>query len=146
MAPFPGSSSASEGGKDPDYSIYEPLGKTSETTRTLFRELKTLVESWGNVRTDVFPSEMSFKYVAAPGNKKPVVAYVNVRIRNGLRVLIREKYVRDMPFEDRFTRPCHNGTFREINIRDREDIRKAEPLLRAAYDNLCGSRDHTESP
>ena len=121
------------------YSIYEPWNKASEETRTLFRELETLVESLGSVRTDAFKSEMSFKYMAVPGNRKPVVAYVYLR-RDGIRVFIHEKHLRDIPPEDGFTRPNVSGPYREITIRDREHIRRAEPLLRAAYDSLSDSR------
>ena len=131
-------------GTDP-YSIYEPWNKASEETRTLFRELETLVKSLGSVRTDAFKSEMSFKCIAAPGNRKPVVAYVHLG-RDGLRIFIREKHLRDIPPEDGFTRPYDRGRYREIGIRDSEHIRRAEPLLRAAYDSLSDSREHVESP
>ena len=138
------------GPSDPDvgidpYSIYEPWHKASEETRTLFRELETLVKSLGSVRTDAFKSEMSFKCIAAPGSRKPVVAYVHLG-RAGLRIFIHEKHLRDIPPEDGFTRPYGRGRNREIAIRDREHIRRAEPLLRAAYDSLSGSREHVESP
>ncbi len=146
VAPLLAGSSARDVGEDPDYSIYEPWDKTSEETRTLFRELKTLVESLGNVRTDAFKSEMSFKCMATPGNKQPVVAYVHLRMRNGIRVNIQEKHLRDIPLEDGFTRPYDRGQYREIAIRDREHIRRAEPLLRAAYDSLSESGEHAESP
>ena len=122
-------------GEDPDYSIHEPWGKTSEETRTLFHELEKLVKSLGSVRTDVFKSEISFKCTAAPGDKPPVVAYVHLRVRSGLRVHIHGKHLSAIPLEDGFTRPYHGG-YREIAIRDREHIRRAEPLLRAAYDDL----------
>ena len=131
--------------EDPDYSIYEPWDKTSEETRILFRQLKTFVESLGSVRTDAFKSEMSFKCVAHP-NREPVVAYVQLRIRNGLRVLIHRKHLSDDLLADGFTRPYDGGRYREITVRDGEHIRKAEPLLRAAYDRLSGSREHAESP
>ncbi len=125
-------------GNDPDYAIYENWRKTSEETRILFRELKTLAESLGSVRTDVFKSEMSFKCMAAPGKRPPVVAYVYLLVRNGIRVYIYEKYVRDIPIENDFTRHYDDGKYRyrEISIRDREHLLKAEPLLRAAYDRL----------
>ena len=130
-------------GEDPDYSIYPPWNKTNEQTRTLFRELKTLVESLGRVRTDAFKSEMSFKCLAAPGNGEPVLAYVHLRIRGGLRVLVYETHVRHILPEDDFTRSHHSGKLREIIIRDGKQIRRAEPLLRAAYDNLS---KHGDSP
>ena len=133
-------------GEDPNYSIYEPWNKTTEATRTLFRELKSLVESFGRVRTDAFRSEMSFKCMAAPGGRPPVVAYVQLRIRNGLRVLIHGKHLRDIPLEDGFTRPYEGGKYREITIRNDADIRRAEPLLRAAYDSLGGQSGQADSP
>ena len=123
-------------GHDSDYAIYENWRKTSEETRILFRELKTLAESLGSVRTDVFKNEMSFKCMAAPGKRPPVVAYVYLLVRNGIRVYVYEKYMRDIPIENDFTRPYDGGRFREITIRDREHLFKAEPLLRAAYDRL----------
>ena len=132
-------------GNDPDFSIYEPWNKTDDATRTLFRELRTLVESFGNVRTDAFKSEMSFKCVAHP-HGEPVVAYVHVRVRNGLRVLIHRKHLSDDLLADGFTRACNDGRYREIAIRDREHIRKAEPLLRAAYDGLGKPQEHGETP
>ena len=142
-APQPTVSSLARAEEDPDYSIYPPWNKTNEETRTLFRELKTLVESLGKVRTDAFKSEMSFKCLAAPSNSEPVVAYVHLRIHDGLRVFVYETHVRRIPLEDGFTRPCDRGRMREITIRDDEHIRGAEPLLRAAYDSLS---EHGESP
>jgi hypothetical protein len=142
-APQPTVSSPSRAEEDPDYSIYPPWNKTSEETRTLFRELETMVESLGKVRTDAFKSEMSFKCLAAPSNSEPVVAYVKLRIHDGLRLLIYETHVRDIPLEDGFTRPYDRGRMREIAIRNEEHIRKAEPLLRAAYDSLS---EHGGSP
>ncbi len=125
-------------GNDPDYAIYKNWNKTTEETRTLFRTLKTLAESLGNVRTDAFKTEMSFKCMAAPGTRPPVVAYVYLLVRNGIRVYIYEKHVHDIPLEDGFTRPYDDGQYkyREISIHDREHIRMTEPLLRAAYDRL----------
>ena len=120
---------------DPDYSIHEPWDKTSEETRTLFHELEKLVKSLGSVRTDVHKSEISFKCTAAPGDKPPVVAYVYVRVRSGLRVHIHGKHLSAISLEDGFTRP-YSGGYREIAIRDRKHIQRAEPLLRAAYDDL----------
>ena len=140
-APQPAVSSHARAGEDPDYSIYPPWNKTNEETRTLFRELKTLAESLGKVRTDAFKSEMSFKCLAAPGNKEPVVAYVKLRIRDGLRVHVYETHVRHIQLEDGFTQPHHSGKLREIIIRDGKEIQKAEPLLRAAYDNLAKQGD-----
>ena len=122
-------------GEDPDFSIYEPWAKTSEETRTLFRELEKLAKSLGSVRTDVFKSEMSFKCTAAPGARPPVIAYVHVRVRSGIRVHINDKHLGSIPLEDGFTRLKRDGD-REIIIRDREHVRRAEPLLRAAYDSL----------
>lgn len=133
-------------GGDPDYSVYEIWTKTSEETRILFRELKTVAESLGSVRTDAFKSEMSFKCTTAPGNRPPVVAYVNLRVRNGIRVLIQENHLRDIPLEAGFTRPYDGGRYREITIRDMEHIQRAKPLLRAAYDSLSESRGRAESP
>ena len=132
-------------GDDPDFSVYEPWGKTDEATRTLFRELQTLVESFGSVRTDAFKSEMSFKCVAHP-NGEPVVAYVQLRVRNGLRVLIHRKHLSDDLLADGFTRACSGGRYREIAIRDGEHIRKAETLLRAAYDSVGKPQEHGETP
>ena len=132
-------------GNDPDFSIYEPWNKTDDATRTLFRELRALVESFGNVRTDAFKSEMSFKCVAHPTGE-PVVAYVHLRVRNGLRVRIRSKHLSDDLLADGFTRACNDGRDREIAIRDGEHIRKAEPLLRAAYESLGRAQEHGETP
>ncbi len=128
-------------GEDPDYSIYPPWNKTSDETRTLFRELKTLVESMGKVRTDAFKSEISFKCLAAPSNNEPVVAYVHLRIHDGLRVLVYETHVRHIPLEDGFTRHQQSGKLREIIIRGGKELQRAEPLLRAAYDNLAKQGD-----
>ena len=123
-------------GEDPDYSIYKTWDKTSEETRTLFHELEKSVKSLGSVRTDVFKTVISFKCTAAPGDKPPVVAYIHLRVQSGLRVHVHEKHLSSIPLEDGFNRPYHRG-YREIVIRDREHIRKAKPLLRAAYDDLC---------
>ncbi len=126
---------------DPDYSIYEPWNKSSEEMRTLFRELEKLVKSLGSVRTDFRKSEISFKCTAAPDKKPPVVAYIHLRVRSGLCVYIHGKHLSAISLDDDFTRP-YNRVYREITIRDREHIRRAEPLLRAAYDDL---REHGHS-
>ncbi len=139
VAPHLSRFSAPGVGEDPDYSVYQDWGKASEESRTLFRELKTSVDQLGSVRTDASKTVISFKCMAADGNHAPVIAYVYLRVRSGLRVLIHEKHVRDIPLEDGFTRPNDGGQYREIVIRDREQIRRAEPLLHAAYDSLCRS-------
>jgi hypothetical protein len=122
-------------GANSDYSIYPNWGKTSEETRTLFHELEELAKAIGSVRTDVFKSEISLKCTAAPGDKPPVVAYVHLRVRGGIRVHIHGKHLSAFPLEEGFTRPYHRK-YREIIIEDQEHVRKAEPLLRAAYDDL----------
>ena len=103
------------------------------------------MESFGNVRTYAFKSEMSFKCVAHP-NGEPVVAYVHLRVRKGLRVLIHRQHLSDDLLADGFTRACNGGRYREIAIRDGEHIRKAEPLLRAAYDSVGKPQEHGETP
>ena len=123
-------------GEDPDFSIYKNWDKTSEETQTLFHELEKSVNSLGSVRTDVFKTVISLKCTAAPSDKPPVLAYVHLRVQSGLRVHIHEKHLSSIPLEDGFTSP-YDGSYREIVIRDREHIRKAGPLLRAAYDALC---------
>ena len=120
-------------GKDPDYCVYQDWAKASRESRTLFRELKTLVDQFGPVRTDTAKTVISFKGMAGAGHRPPVFAYVYVRVRSGLRVLIHEKDMRDIPLEDGFTRPNDRGRYREVVIRDREHIRRAEPLLHVAY-------------
>ena len=126
-------------GVDPDYSVCPYWVKASEETRTLFLELKKLVDQLGEVRTDPVATGISLKCMAAAGNRMHVIAHVNLRVRSGLRVLIHEDLVRDMPLEDGFTRPWTGGPYRELVIRDREQIRRAEPLLHAAYDGLSRS-------
>lgn len=145
VEPPPRPTVPAESGEDPDYSIYAPWDKAGEATRTLFRELKTLVESFGSVRTDAFKTVMTFKWMAALRDRKPVVAYVHLR-RDGLRVHVHEKHLRDTPLADSLARPDKDGRYREITIRDAEHARRAEPLLRAAYDNLRESWEHAESP
>ena len=128
----------------PNYSEYKNWNKTDEKTRDLFRKLETSMTSLlGKVRPDAFKHYVSFKCTAAPGDRPPVIAYVRLRVRDGLRVLIYETHVRDIPLEDGFTRPYDRGRMREIIIRDEEHIRKAAPLLRAAYDSLS---EHGGSP
>ena len=108
--------------------------RIAEESRTLFRELKTLVDQLGRVRTDAATTVISFKCMAAADHRAPVFAYVRVSIRSGLRVLIHEKHVRDIPLEDGFTSPNDGGQYREIVIRDREQIRRAESPV------ACGLR------
>lgn len=132
-------SSAPRAGEDPDYSVCPDWVKASEGTRTLLHELKTLVDQLGEVRTDPVATGVSFKCMAAAGNRMQVIAHVYLRVRSGLRVLIHEDLVRDMPLEDGFTHPWAGGPYREIVIRDREQIRNAESLLRVAYHRLSRS-------
>ena len=145
VAPHLSRSSAPGAGEDPDYSVYQGWGKASEESRTLFRELKTSVDQLGRVRTDASKTVISFKCMAAAGNRETVIAYAYLRVRSGLRVLIHEKHLRDIPLEDGFTRPNDRGKHREIVIRDRDQIQRAEPLLHAAYDRLSTSTSYIES-
>ena len=80
-----------------------------------------------------------------PRRRAPVFAYVYLRVRSGLRVPIHEKHARDVPLEDGFTRPNDGGKCREIVIRNREQIHRAEPLLNAAYASFCRSTSQMES-
>ena len=119
----------------PDYSIYEFWNKTNEGTRTLFHELEKLVESLGSVRTEAHKTTITFSCTL--GNRSRVVAYVRMRVLDGLRVRIHGEYLSAVTtLEDDFVRPVNSG-LREIAIRDREHIRRAEPPLRAAYDHLA---------
>ena len=130
------------GGDAPDYSRYKNWDKISEETRTLFRELEEIAKSIGPVRTDPSRNVLSIKCIAAPGDKPRVIAFVHLRTRAGIRLHIHGKHLSHIPLENGFTRPIDRG-YREVAIRDREHIRKAEPLLRAAYDNLS---KHGHSP
>ncbi len=56
-----------------------------------------------------------------------------------------EKHARDVQLEDGFTRPNDGGKYREIVIRNREQIHRAELLLNAAYASLCRSTSQIES-
>ena len=134
IAPHQSRSSAPGAGEDPDYSVYQNWDEASEKSRTLFRELKTLVDQLGRVRTHTSKSMISFKCMAAADN----IAHVELR-RTGLRVRIHEKHLHNIPLEDGFTRPYDRGQYREIVIHDREQIRRAKPLLQAAYDSLSRS-------
>lgn len=145
VAPRLSKSSAPGAGEDPDYSVYPGWVKASEESRALFRELKTMADQLGRVRTDVATTVISFKCMAAGVHRAPVFAYVYLRVWSGLRVLIHEKHVRDIPLEDGFTRPNDGGQYREIVIRDWEQIRRAEPLLRAAYDRLSRSTSYRQN-
>ena len=126
---------------DPDYSIYEPWDKTSKGSRALFHELRKLVESMGSVRTDAHKTVITFS--CTTGDRSRVVAYVRVRVQSGLRVHIDGKHLSAIPLEDGFTRPIDRG-YRQIVIRDREDVRRAEPLLRAVYAAVDGE-EHAKS-
>ena len=103
------------------------------------------MDQLGRVRTDVATTVISFKCMAAAVHRAPVLAYVYLRVRSGLRVLIHEKHVRDIPLEDGFSRPNDGGQYREIVIRDRGHIRRAEPVLHAAYDSLSRSTSYIEN-
>ena len=136
VAPRLPRSSAPGAGKGPDYSVCPDWVKASEKSRTLFRKLKTLVDQLGEVRTDPVATGVSFKCMALAGNRIQVIARVYLRARSRLRVFIHEDLVRNMPLADGFTPPWAGGPYREIVIRDREQIRRAEPLLHAVYDSL----------
>lgn len=139
VAPHLSKSSAPCTGEDPDYSACPDWVNASEETRTLFHELKALVDQLGEVRTDPVKTGVSFKCMAAAGSRMRVIAHVYLRVRSGLRVLIHEDLVCNLPLEDGLNRSWAGGPYREIVIRDREQIRKAEPLLRAAYESLSRS-------
>ena len=136
-APIPVVSPPPPADEDPDFSKFLPWNKTSKTTRVLFGKLKTLVESLGNVRTDVFKSEMSFKCLEATGHAVVIAYIMDLYSRSvGIRLRIAEKHVHHIPPEGGFTQPSADGKGRVFTIRDDEDILRAEPLLRAAYDSL----------
>ena len=96
-------------GGGPDYSRYELWDKISEETRTLFRELEETAKSIGLVRTVPSRSVISIKCMAAPGDKPPVIAFVHLRTRAGIRLHIHGKHLRDIPLENGFTRPYDRG-------------------------------------
>ncbi len=144
VAPHPEGSPDRSAGEDPDYSRYPPWNKAREETRKLFLQLETLVESFGNVRTDAFKTEISFKCLDAPGKEKVIAYVVTLFIREvRIRLIIAEKHLRDIPLEDGFSRPYSAKGYRELTVRDDADIRRAGPLLRAAYDSLS---EHGDSP
>ena len=76
FAPHQSRSVVPGAGEDPDDSVCRDWVKASEETRTLFRELKTLVEQLGKVQTDPVKTGMSFKCMAAAGNRTQVIAHV----------------------------------------------------------------------
>lgn len=126
----------------PGYERYEYWSKTNDDTRALFHKLEALVRSFGDdVRTDSFPSELSFKRLTSPaaanaGGRWRVVAYVYLRVRTGLRLSISSSLLRGTRLDDDFARPQQNGEYREMAVHNDEDVSRAEPLLRAAYDSL----------
>ena len=126
----------------PDYAKYENWNKTDDDTRVLFHKLEALVHAFGNdVRTDSFPSELSFKRLTNPaaanaGGKWRVVAYVYLRVRTGLRLSISSSLLRDTRLDDDFARPQQNGEYREMAVHNDEDVPRVAPLLRAAYESL----------
>ena len=136
VAPRRSRSSAPCAGDDPNYSVYQDWSKASEKSRALFRELKRLGDQLGEVRTDPVATGVSFQVHGFGGNRRRVIAHVYLRVRSGLRVLIHADLVRDMPIEDGLNRPWACGPYREIVIREREQIRRAEPLLHEACDGL----------
>ena len=137
VAPQPGGSPARGAGEDPNYSIYPPWNKTREETRKLFLQLKTLVESLGNVRTYPSKTQISFKCLDAPGKENVLAYVVTLSIREvRIRLIIAEKHLRDLSPGDGFSRPYFSKGYREFTIRDDADIHRAQPLLRAAHDSL----------
>lgn len=124
-----------------NYSIYRPWNKTSEATRQLFRKLETRVKSLGNVKTDAFKNEMSIKRSDASGRETVIAYVINMYSRTvGIRLIIRKTLLHGIPLDDGFTQPFNGGRYRAFILRGDEDIEKAEPLLRAAYENLLGGQ------
>ncbi len=133
-------------GADIESLLNGPWDKISEETRTLFRELENSVKSLGSVQTEeittvsarhVSKSEIHFKCTAA-GATPSVVASVHLLVWGGLDVHIHEKHLSAIPLEAGFTRRIDRG-YRKIMIRDRKHIRRAAPMLRAAYADLTSS-------
>ena len=131
-APRLARSSEPRTGEDPDYSVCPDWVKASEETRTLFRELKTLVDQLGEVRTDPVATGVSFKCMAAAGNRMQVIAHVYLRVRSGLRVLIHEDLVRDISAGGRLHPPL---VWRTVP-RDRHPQQGTDPKGGAAV--ACG--------
>ena len=114
----------------------------------MFREIKTLVDQLGRVRTDPRKTLISFKCMAVADHRRaPVLAYVYVTGRTGIRVQIPEKHAQDIPVEHGFTRRINiSGVqYREFEIRDTEQTRRAERILRAAYDTVSSPASCIES-
>ena len=143
--------SLGDSGGIPDYSIFNHWNKASEETLNLFRELETLVGSLGSVRTDTSRTLISFKCLASRDSRSSVIAYVtylHAAPNVGIRLLIPEKLVKK-PLEDnsrRVTMGKAKTPYREITIRDDNDIGGAEPLLRTAYDSLSAPPGHATMP
>ena len=122
------------------YSPYMYWDKASEETRTLFHALEALVESFGNVWTDVRKTQISLKYMGAASRREEVVAHVQLRTKSvGLSVQVLERRVSDIPLEHDFTHLIDHDGYRGFTILNREHIRKAQPLLRTAYDSIRSS-------
>ena len=144
VAPHPVQPPARGGDEVLDFSRYPRWEKANEATRLLFRKLETLVRSLGRVQTAVSKSQISFKCLDSPGHEKVITYIIDMYSRSvGIRLIVSEKHVRDIPPDASFTRPHDNGKYREFIIRGDEDIRRAEPLVRAAYDSLA---KHGDSP
>ena len=135
----------------PDYSTFQHWNKASEKTLNLFLELETLVGSLGSVRTDTSRTLISFKCLASRDSRSSVIAYVTYLYAApnvGIRLLLPEKLVKK-PLEDnsrRVTMGKAQTPYREITIRDGNDIGRAEPLLRTAYDSLSAPPGHATAP
>ena len=118
----------------PDSSTYRTWDKTSEEVRTLFQELLAFAQTLGPMRLDVFSTQFSLRRMKeAEANLEwpPVFAQVRLNQDLGVRVWVLKRTQSAPPPDDLVTVTTDHWI---VNIDTRDDLEKAKPLLRDAYE------------
>ena len=119
-----------------ELSKYRNWDRTSEEIRTLFQELLVFAQTLGEMRLDVFKTQLSFRRMREEDIRNkwpPVFANVRPSITSGIRVDVLER-TQSTPLEEGFTTLTQLASlYRTFIIRDRADLEKARPLLRDSY-------------
>ena len=120
-----------------DFSEYRNWDRTSEEVKALFQGLLAFAQTLGEMRLDVFATQFSFRRMRGEDIRHkwpPVFAQVRPNITSGIRVEVLER-TQSAPLEEGFTTLIqYPSLYRVFIIYNRDDLEKAKPLLRDAYE------------
>ena len=120
-----------------DFNRFKNWDRTNEEVKALFRELLAFAQTLGEVRLDVFATQFSFRRMRGEDIRHkwpPVFAQVRPNITTGIRIEVLER-TQSTPLEEGFTTLIqYPSLYRVFIIYNRDDLERAKPLLRDAYE------------